>query len=181
MCALASFYYRNKFTKTFLIIALISSLLALGKFTPLFKILYNFVPGFNLFRGNSKFIFVAAFSLSVLSGMGAEYLRNNIISKKTASTFLRFVTGIISALSMFLLIFFLFRMGFEKWHYIINKVYLLGDPKASLSNLENLKNPEFLGTTFNVAATGAIKFIILSILSLLIVSMWIKRSLKGIS
>ena len=178
LCALASFYYRNKFTKTFLIIALISSLLALGKFTPLFKILYNFVPGFNLFRGNSKFIFVAAFSLSVLSGIGAEYLRNHIISKKTASTFLRFVTGIISALSLFLLIFFLFRMGFEKWHYIINKVYLLGDPKASLSNLENLKNPEFLGTTFNVAATGAIKFIILSILSLLIVSMWIKRSLK---
>jgi len=178
LCALASFYNRNKFTKTFLIMALISFLLALGKFTPLFKILYNFVPGFSLFRGNSKFIFIVAFSLSVLSGIGAEYLRNNIISKKTASTLLRFVIGIISALSLFLLIFFLFRIGFEKWHYIINKVYLLGDPKASLSNLENLKNPEFLGTTFNVAATGAVKFIILSILSLLIVCLWIKRSLK---
>ncbi|MBM4064057.1 MAG: YfhO family protein [Planctomycetes bacterium] len=177
-CALASFYYRNKFTKVFLITALISSLLALGKFTPLFKILYHFIPGFNLFRGNSKFIFIVAFSLSVLSGVGAEYLRNNIISKKTSSTFLRFVTGIISALSLFLLIFFLFRIGFEKWHYIINKVYLLGDPKASLSNLENLKNPEFLGATFNVAATGAVKFIILSILSLLIVSLWIKKSSK---
>src|SRR3989339_1365907 len=48
LCALSSFYYRNKFTKTFLIMALTCSVLALGKFTPFFKILYNFVPGFNL-------------------------------------------------------------------------------------------------------------------------------------
>ena len=178
LCALSSFYYRNKFTKTFLIMALTCAILALGQFTPLFKILYHFVPGFNLFRGNSKFIFIVAFSLSVLSGIGAEYLRNHIISKKTASTFLRFAIGIISALSLFLLIFFLFRVGFEKWHYIINKVYLLGDPKASLSNLGNLKNPEFLATTFKVTATGAVKFIILSVLSLLIVGLWIKKSAK---
>ncbi|HHT9137076.1 MAG TPA: YfhO family protein [Candidatus Wunengus sp. YC60] len=178
LCALASFYYRNKFTKTFLVMALISSILALGKFTPLFKILYTFVPGFNLFRGNSKFIFIVAFSLSILSGIGAEYLRNHLISKKTASRFLRFAAGIIAAMSLFLLIFFLFRMGFGKWHYIINKVYLLGGPKASLFNLENLKNPEFLSATFKVTTTGVVKFIILSILSLLIVSLWIERSLK---
>jgi len=178
LCAFASFYCRNKFTKAFLLMALISSLLALGKFTPLFKILYNFVPGFNLFRGNSKFIFVAAFSLSVLSGIGAEYLRNHVISKKTIPKVLDFAIGILSAISLFLLIFFLFRMGFEKWHYIINKVYLLGNPKASLSNLEDLRNPEFLTATFKVAASGAIKFIILSILSLLIVSLWIRRSIK---
>jgi len=41
--ALASFYNRNKFTKTFLIMALITTILALGKFTPLFKILYTIV------------------------------------------------------------------------------------------------------------------------------------------
>ena len=64
---------RNKFTKTFLIMALITTILALGKVTPLFKILYTIVPGFNMFRGNCKFIFIVAFSLSVLSGIGAGY------------------------------------------------------------------------------------------------------------
>ncbi|MBI2469730.1 MAG: YfhO family protein [Planctomycetes bacterium] len=178
LCAIASFYYRNKFTKTFLIMALTCSILALGKFTPIFKVLYTFVPGFNLFRGNSKFIFIVAFSLSVLSGIGAEYLKSHLTSKQMAFRFLRFAAGIIAVMSLFLLIFFLFRVGFGKWYYIINKVYLLGDPKASLSNLENLKNPEFLNATFKVAATGAVKFIILSVLSLLVVSLWIKKSVK---
>jgi len=37
LCALSSFYNRNKFTKTFLIMALITAILALGKFTPSLK------------------------------------------------------------------------------------------------------------------------------------------------
>ena len=32
-------------------------LLALGSHTPLFRVLYAWVPGFGSFRGNSKFIF----------------------------------------------------------------------------------------------------------------------------
>ena len=55
-------------------LAAASLLLALGKFTPLLKIAYTVVPGFNLFRGNSKFIFLTAFSLAVLSGFGADLL-----------------------------------------------------------------------------------------------------------
>ncbi|HRZ87090.1 MAG TPA: YfhO family protein [bacterium] len=54
--------------------AALSFILALGGYTPLFRLLYNYVPGFNLFRGNSKFIFLTAFSLSVLSGIGAGRL-----------------------------------------------------------------------------------------------------------
>jgi hypothetical protein len=69
----SAFYNRNKFTKAFLIMALITTILALGKVTTLFKILYTIVPGFNMFRGNCKFIFIVAFSLSVLSGIGAGY------------------------------------------------------------------------------------------------------------
>src|SRR3989339_657434 len=162
--ALASFYNRNKFTKTFLIMALITAILALGKFTPLFKILYAIAPGFNMFRGNSKFIFIVAFSLSVLSGIGAEYLLNNIFTKKKISTFFYITSGIVTAISLFLLIFFLFRAGYGTWHGIINKIYLLGD---RYTTLPNLKDTEFLRATFAIATKSVAKFIILMILSLL--------------
>src|SRR3972149_2257925 len=175
LCGLASFYFRNKFTKTFLIIALITTILALGRFTPLFKFLYHFVPGFNLFRGNSKFIFIVAFSLSVLSGIGAEYLLNNSFIKKNKSIFFYITIGIISAIGLFLLVFFLFKAGYGSWHNIIRKVYLLGD---RYTILPDLKDNGFLITTFAIATNNAIKFIILAILSLLILGMWFNGILK---
>ncbi len=48
--------------------------LALGAHTPLFKFLYSYVPGFDKFRSNSKFIYPAAIFLTLLSGYGLEYL-----------------------------------------------------------------------------------------------------------
>lgn len=47
-------------------------LLALGGYTPLFSFLFRFVPGFDLFRGNSKFILYALFSLCSLAAVGAD-------------------------------------------------------------------------------------------------------------
>ncbi|HHT9109077.1 MAG TPA: hypothetical protein ACFYD9_10570, partial [Candidatus Wunengus sp. YC64] len=173
--ALASFYNRNKFTKTFLIMALITTILALGKFTPLFKILYTIVPGFNMFRGNSKFILIVAFSLSVLSGFGFEYLRNTIFIKKKISAFFYIAIGVIAAISLFLLVFFLFRAGYGSWHGIISKIYLLGD---RYTTLPNLKDTGFLSATFAIATKSAVKFIILMILSLLVIGLWINGRLK---
>lgn len=48
--------------------------LALGSHTPLFQFLYNYIPGFNLFRGNSKFIWEASIFLTLLSGIGLDVL-----------------------------------------------------------------------------------------------------------
>jgi hypothetical protein len=47
-------------------------LLAMGCYTPLFHLLYNYVPGFNLFRGMDKFIWLAALFLSLLAGIGMD-------------------------------------------------------------------------------------------------------------
>ncbi|MBI2469729.1 MAG: YfhO family protein [Planctomycetes bacterium] len=175
LCAIASFYNRNKFTKTFLIMALITTILALGKFTPLFKILYTIAPGFNMFRGNSKFIFIVAFSLSVLSGFGAEYLRDSVFTKKKISTFLYITIGISAAVSLFLLIFFLFGAGYGIWHGIINKICLLGD---RYTTLPGLNDPGFLRSTFAITTKSSVKFIVIMILSLLVIGLWITSRLK---
>jgi hypothetical protein len=52
-------------------------LLALGSHTPLFSFLYRFVPGFNLFRGNSKFIFLVSLFIIMLAGIGMDLILRN--------------------------------------------------------------------------------------------------------
>ena len=49
-------------------------ILALGGHAPLFRFLYDYVPGFNLFRGASKFIFPAALFGVMLAAIGLDDL-----------------------------------------------------------------------------------------------------------
>jgi hypothetical protein len=48
--------------------------LAMGGYTPFFYWLYNYVPGFNVFRGMDKFLWLAALFLSALAGMGMDQM-----------------------------------------------------------------------------------------------------------
>ncbi|MFA4916122.1 MAG: YfhO family protein [Syntrophales bacterium] len=61
----------RRFSVTMVLILL---MLALGAHTPLFRILYNWLPGFDKFRGTSKFIFPASLFLVMLSGIGFDHL-----------------------------------------------------------------------------------------------------------
>jgi len=53
-------------------LAFASVILAFGKYTPVFRLFYNYVPGFSFFRGNSKFILLTTFSLSTLCAFGID-------------------------------------------------------------------------------------------------------------
>ncbi len=57
--------------------ALLLLLLALGAYTPLFAILHAWFPGFNRFRGSSKFIFQATLFISLLAGIGVDHIHKN--------------------------------------------------------------------------------------------------------
>jgi uncharacterized membrane protein YfhO len=72
--ALAIVYDRSRAVLIFSLIAVASLVLALGKYTPLLRLLYAWVPGFNLFRGFSKFIVVFSFAVSILAGYGATHI-----------------------------------------------------------------------------------------------------------
>jgi len=65
---------RSKAVKTFSVIALISLLLAFGQHTPLLWILYRYVPGFDLFRGLGKFVFVFGLATAIIAGRGLDLL-----------------------------------------------------------------------------------------------------------
>lgn len=51
-------------------------LFAFGENFPLYKFLFEFVPGFDLFRAPSRILFLMAFALAVLAGFGAKALEN---------------------------------------------------------------------------------------------------------
>jgi hypothetical protein len=61
MIVVALTYGRSRQVWLFVALAVVAGLLALGKYTPLLWLLYTYVPGFNLFRGLSKFIYIFPF------------------------------------------------------------------------------------------------------------------------
>jgi hypothetical protein len=79
---------------------LIMLVLAFGSHTPLLSLLYDHVPGFDKFRGNSKFTFQATLFLIMLSAMGLDLIiRNRVTRRKTliAVFFALAVTSVIFA------------------------------------------------------------------------------------
>jgi hypothetical protein len=56
------------------LMVLVLLLLAFGGYSPLFPLLYKWVPGFGSLRGNSKFILLAALFLVMLAGIGLDAL-----------------------------------------------------------------------------------------------------------
>ena len=62
-----------------LVMVVIAFIFSLGAFTPLFRYLYDFVPGFKELRGICKFDFLVSLFLALLAGIGLDYL---IKSKK---------------------------------------------------------------------------------------------------
>ncbi len=66
-------------------LVLVLTVLALGANTPLFRLLYNFLPGFDKFRGASKFIFPATIFLTMLAGIGWHELIGGRHSSRKAA------------------------------------------------------------------------------------------------
>jgi hypothetical protein len=100
--ALYGVVYGEKKSRQFsLTMYLILMILALGSHTPLFNVLYHYFPGFNMFRGNSKFIFPASIFLIMLACIGLDNLIHQTRPlKKIPAVILgmSIVLGIIAAL-----------------------------------------------------------------------------------
>jgi hypothetical protein len=90
---------RSRPVSVFAFIAAVALVLALGKHTPLLRFLYDYLPGFNLFRGLSKFIFVFSFACSMLAGYGLTQVAARSEAKDPG---LRYLAYGISALALLL-------------------------------------------------------------------------------
>ena len=72
------FSRNNRYVLFLLALAIISLLLALGGYFPLYQVLYNIVPGFNVFRGPARFRLLFIFSTAILAGYGFDFLKESV-------------------------------------------------------------------------------------------------------
>ncbi len=75
-------FVRNKHVLTLAVLALVVLLLGMGKYIPTYQILYNYAPGFNMFRVPQSILFLFAFATSGLAGFGAEWLLSDFAESK---------------------------------------------------------------------------------------------------
>lgn len=150
---------RSKYVFIFSLIAAISLIIALGKYTPLLMALYNYVPGFAVFRGLSKFVFIFAFASSMIAGYGLEKV---ISLAQEKSPKIQHVPSILVATAVVLIslgiVSHLYGYGF--WKSIIG-AYLTGEdryePLPSLTD-------DFVNGARGVVFMTILKTSILSIL-----------------
>jgi len=98
VCGLAVAVYgavcgRREPRRSLVALLVIMLVLALGANTPLFKVLYRWVPGFDRFRANAKFIIEASLFMAMLAGAGLDRLLHNPKGGKWLALGV-FVTGI---------------------------------------------------------------------------------------
>jgi hypothetical protein len=82
-------------------------LFALGRFTPLYQLIYHLVPGMSAFRYPARMSVLVCFALAALAGLGMNALENHIgdlqTRRRLAGGLLGFgITGLICALMMHL-------------------------------------------------------------------------------
>ena len=71
---IAVFYKTNRYTIFFVFLAVFALVASLGDYTPLLRFFYYYLPGFNKFRGHSKFLVLFVFSVGILSAYGLSWL-----------------------------------------------------------------------------------------------------------
>ncbi|MGA1821418.1 MAG: hypothetical protein ACMUIG_02705 [Thermoplasmatota archaeon] len=85
---LAYRFRKNSYVKFFSILALISLILALGRYTPIYWVLWKFIPGFDILRVPSRSVFTFIFSCSFLAGFGLKNLTESLSIRSKKRLFL---------------------------------------------------------------------------------------------
>lgn len=70
--------YKNKnYIIFFVFLTVFALVMALGRHTPLFKLIYYILPGLDMFRGHSKMHLFYCFGIALLAGTGFDALRRS--------------------------------------------------------------------------------------------------------
>lgn len=100
---------KNIYVLTFIIIGVGSFLLSMGKYTPLYRVAYYILPGFNLFRGANRIVCLFNLAAAVLCAFGTDYFFKRIatnisVLRKIQKIFLRSTLISVTLLIIFILL-----------------------------------------------------------------------------
>ncbi len=133
------FIFKNKYIITLFALVLFSLFFSFGSYSLLYKIFYNYIPGFNLFRVPARFLFVYAFSVSVLAGIGVQYIYSNNLGRKInfmlKKLMLVLTIGLSILISLFIFILTNKNSFFYYEKYVLKNSYAVGFNHRILFNL----------------------------------------------
>ena len=85
LAAIGATLSRRRADRTAIVLAIIVIVLALGSYTPLFKVLYDWLPGWNRFRAPVRFNIILSLMLAGLAARGFDFvLRRRFLATRTA-------------------------------------------------------------------------------------------------
>jgi len=155
-------YTRSIYRHVFLFMSIFALLFALGKYTPLYGILYTYLPGISFFRCPARILFVFTFSMSILAGFGVDFL-----TKRALPVHFKKITNILLVLSGISVIGTILSIVLKPYiitlgHYLLAQNYLL-HPRLYMFPMTYWK--EFTYTIYSTIFDGILTFtlILLSI------------------
>jgi hypothetical protein len=117
----------RRFSITMLVVALV---LAMGRYTSFFYWLFNYVPGFNAFRGMDKFLWLAALFLAALAGIGLdEMLRGQAVPRRLAAG--------TAGLGVMLCLLALLPGQLDWWSRVVRSIPATGDSTLLFSGFDD--------------------------------------------
>ena len=154
---------RDRKAVFFIFLTALSLILAMGRYTPVYKLLFNYLPGIAFIRYPVKYVFITGFSLSVLTGIGLDsFLR---LGKRTGERLSRILILINGFAGLALIALFTFSAPI----YALFVKYLLTETPGILNRL-SIARTVFLSTGSNLARV----FIVFS-LSALSMALYLRK------
>lgn len=103
------FFRRDKYTVFFATLMVVTLLMAMGKYTLFYEVVFKYIPGFSSFRVPKMILFLFAFSAAVIMGQGIDMLRNNLLDDRQQKRWLTGVTIVTGCIGLGLLLLFVAR------------------------------------------------------------------------
>jgi len=171
---------REQFILSAMVVILL--LLAMGSYMPWFGLLCEYLPGFNKFRGTSKFVFQATLFVILLSAMGLDCLIRDGLRKRW-----QVLSALAAAACLSLILALAIRQsslspsgfwpGFMNWLFSTGQVYLQAG--AIPNSLAVMKAGAF--ASLGLAVLAGICILIAAILFLRISNLWKASLLAGLA
>lgn len=127
---LSFFYFRfNKKRGLYLFLIILSIFIALGRYNPIYNLIYRFIPFFKGLRYPVKFIYIFIITLTITAGLGCQTVLERQISKR-----LFLILSLITSIAWLIVILFQTQIGlflktkgidFPNWNYIFINLHHL--------------------------------------------------------
>lgn len=147
---------KDKFVRFFTGVGILAMILAMGKYTGIYWILWKVVPGFDVLRVPARFMIITILSVSILSGYGLSNLRAKLSNEQKNRSFKFIKAALITAF------------------FLLGLVLLLSALYVPLSNIikglieDLIRTPEYVERGHSIVQTsfmmGLVDIVILSVL-----------------